>query len=127
MSLINDALKKAQKQRTGDAPSLGSMPAIGGEPAARIAKRSKPAGFNTLMIRAGIGAGVLVVLVIGGYFAFRSSPSTKPVAVTATTTPAPVATAPSPTPGPATQPAVSSPAFTLPLAPKVEPAAPKVE
>ena len=36
MSLINDALKKAQKQRTGDAPPLASMPSIGGEPAATI-------------------------------------------------------------------------------------------
>src|SRR3954468_10632206 len=90
MSLINDALKKAQKQRTGEAPSLGSMPAIGGESATRIAKRGKSDGFNTLMVRAGIGAAVLVVLVVGGYFAFRSSPTAKQVAAT----PPPAAVAP---------------------------------
>jgi hypothetical protein len=57
MSLINDALKKAQKQRTGEAPSLGSLPSVGGESPQRIAKRAKPAGFDTLIIRAGVGAG----------------------------------------------------------------------
>jgi len=77
MSLINDALKKAQKQRTGDVPPLASMPAIGGESAARIAKRGKPAGFNTLVLRLGLGAGALLaVIAIGGYFALRKKPET---------------------------------------------------
>src|SRR3954470_2172067 len=71
MSLINDALKKAQKQRTGDGPDLKTMPAIGGESAARIARRDKPAGFNTLVLWIGAGATFLAVLVIGGFFAVR--------------------------------------------------------
>ena len=71
MSLINDALKKAQKQRTGDVPPLASLPSVGGESAARIAKRAKPAGFNTLLTRIGLVAAALVVVLVGGYFAIR--------------------------------------------------------
>ena len=74
MSLINDALKKAQKQRTGETPSLASLPSVGGETPHRIAKRSKPAGFDTLIIRAGVGAGIALLLVVGSYFVFRSAP-----------------------------------------------------
>ncbi|MEI6105819.1 MAG: hypothetical protein WCR49_02295 [Opitutae bacterium] len=71
MSLINDALKKAQKQRTGDSPPLASMPSIGGDPASRIAKRSAPVGFNSLMKRGGLMAGALVVILVGGYFGMQ--------------------------------------------------------
>jgi hypothetical protein len=123
MSLINDALKKAQKQRTGETPTLSSMPSVGGESPQRIARRAKPAGFDTLMVRAGIGAGVLLVVVVGSYFAFRSDSDDRrqtadvnPVAGVADPGP------PSPTPAtpPATsapQPAAPAPAFTLPVAP----------
>lgn len=76
MSLINDALRKAQKQRTGEPVPLASLPSVGGESAARIHKRGKPAGFNTLLLRLGLGAGGLAVLVIGGYFALRPKPET---------------------------------------------------
>jgi hypothetical protein len=119
MSLINDALKKAQKQRTGEAPPLASMPSIGGESPARIAKRSKPAGFNTLLLRLGLGAGaLLVVVVIGAYFAFRSprgetaAPPPPTVAPAAPRPDAPVvgqAKAVGPSSGPA-------PSFNLPIA-----------
>jgi hypothetical protein len=127
MSLINDALKKAQKQRTGEAPPLASMPSVGGESAHRIAKRAKPAGFNTLLARAGIGAGVLVVLLIGGYFVLRSPPADKPgVAGPLPESPAkpalpPVATAP------ATTNAVTPASFTLPVATKIEAPVAKAE
>jgi hypothetical protein len=72
MSLINDALKKAQKQRTGEAPTLASMPGVGGESAQRIAKRAKPTGFNTLILRAGLASGVAIVIAVGGYFVLRT-------------------------------------------------------
>lgn len=71
MSLINDALRKAQKQRTGELPPLASMPAIGGESAVRIAKRARPAGFYTLLIRLGAGAAFLAVVIIGGVVLLR--------------------------------------------------------
>jgi hypothetical protein len=73
MSLINDALKKAQKQRTGEAPPLAGMPSIGGESPGRIAKRAKPASFNALFLRVGLGAGALLIVTgVGAYYAFRS-------------------------------------------------------
>ena len=83
MSLINDALKKAQKQRTGESPGLASLPSVGGESAARIAKRAKPVGFNSLLIRLGLGAGACLLLGAGGYYtirAMRSGPATAPPA-----------------------------------------------
>lgn len=101
MSLINDALKKAQKQRTGDGPDLASMPAIGGQSAARIARRDKPTGFNILVLWIGVGAVVLVVLGVGGFFAVRwitrppeaQAPAPQ-VAAGAKPTPAPVGSSP---------------------------------
>ena len=68
MSLINEALKKAQKQRTGESQSLSGLPSVGGEPAARIARRAKPVGFGSLITRIGLGAGAVVLLVVAGIF-----------------------------------------------------------
>jgi hypothetical protein len=138
MSLINDALKKAQKQRTGETPSLASMPSVGGETPHRIARRAKPPGFDTLIIRAGVGAGVVLVLIIGGWFVLREKPETgnlKPEVVSSNQASAPsvgspLAGGPSPVAavadaGPASpRPATSAPAFTLPVASKPEPVAP---
>ncbi len=138
MSLINDALKKAQKQRTGETPPLASLPSVGGETPHRIAKRAKPAGFDTLIIRAGVGLGFLLVVVVGGYFALREKPETgnrKPENSNAQTAalqppPSPAVQNPAPaSPTPAQNPQVSgfrsqvsepppaAPAFTLPVAP----------
>jgi cytoskeletal protein RodZ len=71
MSLINDALKKAQKQRTGDAPDLSKLPAIGGEPAARIARRDKPPAFNSMVLWIGVGATTVLILTVGAFFLIR--------------------------------------------------------
>lgn len=38
MSLINDALKKAQKQRAGETPPLASLPNVGGGRAAPVSQ-----------------------------------------------------------------------------------------
>ena len=139
MSLINDALKKAQKQRTGDTPPLASMPSIGGETATRIAKRAKPAGFNTLLVRFGLIGGGVLVLLIGGYFVLRK-PSRAPATATAPVagvadpgpaSPRPVATAPQAS-APGSQPPIpnSTPVtFNLPTAlpaatPTTQPATP---
>ncbi|MDI1320326.1 MAG: hypothetical protein PSW75_09070 [bacterium] len=129
MSLINDALKRAQKQRTGDAPPLASMPSIGGESAVRIAKRAKPAGFNTLLLRLGLGTGALMILVVGGYFAFRAKPETAKRKAEISQNAAPL-------PADAKQPAgqtpgspqgTTVPAFSLPVVAKPEPVAAKPE
>lgn len=71
MSLINDALKKAQKQRTGEAPDLNKLPSIGGEAPARIAKRDKPPAFNSLVLWVSAGAATVLVLAVGGFFLIR--------------------------------------------------------
>lgn len=116
MSLINEALKKAQKQRTGESTPL---PAIGGESAERIARRSKPAGFNTLLLWFGIGGTVLAVVVVAGVFLLRKTPSssvaaTAPAPVLAPTS-APVASTPTPKPAePVAVPAAPAPAVASP-------------
>ena len=155
MSLINDALKKAQKQRTGDGPDLTTMPAIGGESAARIARRDKPTGFNTLVLWIGLGATALVVLLVVGFFAVRwmtrpAEPQAKPAApspltVAAKTPSTPTAGAPaiptvstttanSPASTTAAVPAASSPTpvvldakpvVVVPVTPPPEPEPPK--
>ena len=135
MSLINDALKKAQKQRTGEAPPLASMPSIGGESAVRIAKRDKPSGFNTMLLRLGLGAGALVILVIGGYFLLRPKPETgklkAEISRNAAPLPADARQSAGQTPGSqqgaTVPPAPAVPAFTLTVAPKPEPVAAKPE
>jgi hypothetical protein len=112
MSLINEALKKAQKQRTGEAPSLSSLPSIGGERPVHIARRQAPPGFNALLLRLGLGIGALAILGVGGFLLFRgketASPApSAPVPVSAAPATTPVATAPSPAPA---TPAVPAPA-----------------
>ncbi len=147
MSLINDALRKAQKQRTGEAPPLASMPAIGGESAVRIAKRSKPAGFNTLLLRLGLGTAGLAILIIGGTGLLRKNPAApqRPaiIAETASVKPAappspatsfvlPITVAPAPTASPQAEapvaktetPKPATPVAAAPSAPKPEPVKP---
>jgi hypothetical protein len=121
MSLINEALKKAQKQRTGESTPL---PAIGGESAERIARRSKSSGLNTLLLRLGIGGVVVTGVIVAGVFLLRK-PASVPVAATApapilATTSTPVAAAPTPKPAEpvpvpvAPAPAVASPSTATP-------------
>jgi hypothetical protein len=111
MSLINDALKKAQKQRTGEAPPFASMPTIGGERASQLAERSAPGGSNARFMQIGLGAAGLVVVVVGVFFIARSLNSPVPHV---SATPA----------APAAQPPVSSPASSTP---SVLPAAPETK
>lgn len=126
MSLINDALRKAQKQRTGEMPVLSSMPAIGGESAARIAKRTRPAGFYTLLIRLGAGVALLAVVIIGGVMLLRKKTgpvetATPPVQTAAV----PQATAvqtPAPQP-PAATPQPAATTFVVPVVVQPTPAA----
>jgi hypothetical protein len=115
MSLINEALKKAQKQRTGENPSLSSMPSIGGEKAAQIARRRAPTDFNTILLRLGVGAIVLVAIVVGAVVIFRTEQTDAPPATVATapvTAVQPTTTPPEPAPAAPSTPATSS--FTAP-------------
>lgn len=70
MSLINEALKKAQRQRAegpAGVPPPAAAPTAGGAPAAPIAKRRPPMPARTLVILL-VGGGS--VLVMGGVLAF---------------------------------------------------------
>lgn len=77
MSLINEALKKAQRQRNDD-PAALTAPIPGG--GARVAKRGQPKSANTVLLL-GSGALVLVVLsvVLTVYLLNRSDPTPPPV------------------------------------------------
>src|SRR4051812_7058220 len=85
MSLINDALKKAQRQRNED-PSGTAAPTPGGS--VRIAKRGEAKSAN-MMVLIGSGALVLVVLsvVVTVYLVNRPSKSATPKTPAATITP----------------------------------------
>jgi hypothetical protein len=94
MSLINEALKKAQRQRTDGAPDASALPGAAGATSHRGPARS---GKSIAMIAGGAVALVLVS-VLGTYFLFRTAPDKKPqpeksVAATASSTPAAPATA----------------------------------
>ncbi len=123
MSLINEALKKAQRQRT-DAPVPQPAPAPVGTneaPVARIAKRRPPMPARTLVILLG---GSVSLLLMGGVFVFifflhgldsapePKAPSSQLVAnssqLPAPSTPS-VAIPSSPLPAPSSQPAATSP------------------
>ncbi len=118
MSLINDALKKAQRQQTGGAPAPtpGEAAPTGGTP--RIERREKPADFRSqMLILGGVSLGLLLALVVGGFFWWRGSHPSEPVATPQVAQVAPpAATAPKP----ATS-AASAPAETKPEPVKIEP------
>jgi len=110
MSLINEALKKAQRQRT-DVPVAQPAPAPVGTneaPVARIAKRRPPMPARTLVILLG---GSVSLLLMGGVFIFifflhglDSAPEPQPTSV-AVRTSSPVVSPPPP--------AVSAPSSVL--------------
>lgn len=73
MSLINDALKKAQKQRTGESASAAGATGPEGEAIGQIVKRDKPPAFSTLLVRIGLSASALLILLIGAYLGLQRS------------------------------------------------------
>jgi hypothetical protein len=142
MSLINDALKKAQKQRTGE---TDSTPAASGDPGPRTVRRGKPAGPSSALVLGGIGLAAVVVVGAAVFFTRRPAAESAP-ATPATMTPvpatqpaasqAPVAQASAPKPAEvAPQPVVQAPVIAPPVQkpvvavapPKAEPAQPKTE
>lgn len=116
MSIINDALKKAQKQRTGEAPPLAARPGVGGEPAARIVHhhRRQPTSSGIPYMQIGVGAGIALFLIVGSVLLGRflmnrpSEPAPAKPAVVANAAPKPE-TPPKSAPGTPT-------AFVLPIA-----------
>jgi hypothetical protein len=147
MSLINDALKKAQRQQTGGAPAPAPTESpVPGTLAPRVERREKPADFRSqMLVLGGVSGGLLIALIVGGFFWWRSSHPSEPAPhqqsaqVTSPSTPAaPQSTAANSAPvQPKTEPkvepvkiepatpapaatstaATGTPQFTLPLAP----------
>lgn len=127
MSLINEALKKAQRQRMeGGVPPTPEPPSdatAGNGP--RVAKRDRPTDFRSqLLLLAGGGLALVCALVVAGFFLLRPKPSEapakaapsvvqpakEPAPTVAATAPAtrPPETATPPVTAPITQPAVAS-------------------
>ena len=114
MSLINDALKKAQHQRKDDpAATTGAA----GE--ARIHRRGRAHNANT-MVLLGSAAVVLVVLSVVFTFFMVNQPA-KPAAPVAQAAPsaAPTPSAPTNSPTPAPAPIETAPPAPTPMAPTV--------
>ena len=78
MSLINDALKKAQRQRSTDsAPPLAAPPTAGPGPGARAVKRAKPLAFDVQMLRLALTVLGVGLVLVGGvlYFQWKAYPT----------------------------------------------------
>jgi hypothetical protein len=113
MSLINEALKKAQKHRTGEPETLA--PASGGSGHTLITRRSEPRTTQQLVLIAA-GALVLIVLSIVGTFWFvNRAPEPKPA-------PTPIAAKPAEASAPS--PIVVAPAIRPPAVASEPPAKP---
>jgi hypothetical protein len=123
MSLINDALKKAQRQRSTDsatplAPMTASNPPVG-----KVTKRAKPLAFQSQVVRMAATVLGIGLLLIGGvlYWQWKSFASesltlgsakvpTKTAPKVAATSPAPAETEPVKENSPAT----AAPVFSVP-------------
>jgi hypothetical protein len=117
MSLINEALKKAQRQRTDTAPLIAPAAApAGGPPSPRIVKRRAPMPARTLMLLL-VGGGLLLVTAGIVTFVLLNLDSTPIVAVKSA-----LGHRPKPVPPADVTPAI--PTVTLPAIPRAEAAAP---
>ena len=101
MSLINEALKKAQNQRAAGAAAQPTPPSVQSPesppPLVRIPKRRPPLAARTLMGLVGTVLAGLIVIAAVGYFGYPSvSDQPAPVA------PKPVVQVPAPAPPPST-------------------------
>ena len=110
MSLINEALKKAQHQRSGPPTDLPPMPGTSAGSAA--ARRGLPT--RTLAwIAAGSGAAIIVAVLVTLALVRREPPAPVPAPRVATPPPAPAA--PAPVKVAAAEPAAASPVIVAPV------------
>jgi hypothetical protein len=120
MSLINEALKKAQRVRTEEPADPSAAPQTAAAPEARIAKRGKATSANTMVL---IGSGAIVVIVLSVVLTvfLLNRPATAPTpAPTASATPSPKSATPPPadTPTPVLVGPVIPPPTTEPRSPE---------
>lgn len=130
MSLINEALKKAQRQRTEESgPAVtAAAPATPGTvtaPVARIPKHRPPMPARTLVVLIGGGCSLLVMagVLVFVFFFNNSEPEPAPHPKPVVAAKPPVAPAPAPEPAPAVTPA-ASPVVSPAPAPAVASVAP---
>lgn len=115
MSLINDALKKAQRQRTGGAPETTPVPGGGSRPPVEAQQRANRAPQLTLLAS---GALLGVALAVGAVWLLRSDPPAPARAVAATpVAPAPLSSAPAPAQVTASDKTASTPVASTPPVP----------
>jgi hypothetical protein len=111
MSLINEALKKAQRQRHDEQAELGAPLPGGG---ARVTRRQKSLSTQTIVLLAGSGIALFVVCVVGAVLWINRPAPTKPAPPRPEPTPSTVAAAPAQPPPLVVTPA---PVATKPAAP----------
>jgi hypothetical protein len=99
MSLINDALKKAQRQQPNN-PFGVEPPMPGGGGGGRVPKRGKPTSAQGIVLMVAGGAVLIVLSVVGTVFLVNGKSAPKPAAPVA-----PQRTAATPTAAPASAPA----------------------
>lgn len=122
MSLINEALKKAQRQRTAAEPAQ-PLPGGNGGPAPR--KRGRALPTQTLLLIVAGAAALIVVSVVLTIFLVRSEPgTTEPTAPVTAKADAPAATVPAPV---ITLPKIEVPVITPEPEPVVAAPEPAVE
>jgi len=125
MSLINEALKKAQRQRHDEQAEL-SAPMPGGGP--RLARRSKSVSTQTLVLLAGGGIALFVICVVGTVLWINRPAPAKPAAAKPAATPSVVAAPVTPAPTVASPAAAASkpPAPVAVAAAEVSPPKPAI-
>ncbi len=99
MSLINEALKKAQKLRTGDPAAVAPVPGAGNT---RITKRAEPRSTQQLVLIAASALALVVLTVVATFWFINRTPEPKPA-------PKPIAVKPADVSGPA--PTIVAPAL----------------
>lgn len=106
MSLINEALKKAQKLRSGDPAAAAPIPGSGNT---RITKRAEPRSTQQLVLIAAGALALIVLSVVATFWFVNRTPAPKPAPKPIAVKPADAA-APSPTiVAPAIKPPVVAP------------------
>ncbi|HRJ48263.1 MAG TPA: hypothetical protein PKY38_12950 [Opitutaceae bacterium] len=113
MSLINDALKKAQRQRTTDA--AGVAPPMPGESGGRITRRGKPMASQAVLLLVAGGSVLIVLSVVATVYLLRepAPPAAPPVALAAPISPSTATPVVNDSPAPA-------PVVFVPVLPKPE-------
>ena len=104
MSLINDALKKAQKQRTGESAPRDGSPGVATDRPAGPGQRRSTGASNVPILQIALGGGAVLLFVVGCVFLVQFlinrpvAPTPPKPAAIVEAAPKPAETAPKPVP-----------------------------